>query len=143
MQAGGGEADGWEGWDEGPADSLLLERLEQAQRLVRGGRLLAKHGIAASVAELRDSDRQTATLLLRQLLASVAANVGITDSRQAPSPEPLTLRGINVPDQYHPPDPVLACIKPTEGSGRRSLDAQDLGLKDEPVWLQPNASVNR
>lgn len=56
---------------------------------MRGARLLAKHSIAASVAELRDSDRPTAALLLRQLLASVSANVGVTESRRASSPEPL------------------------------------------------------
>lgn len=75
------EADGWEGWDAGPADSLLLDRLDQAQRLVRAARLLAKHGMTSSVADLRDSDRGTVSLLLRQLLVKVSANVSFTDSR--------------------------------------------------------------
>ena len=83
VEGGDKDADGWDGWDVGPGDSLLLERLEEAQRQVRAAQLVARHGMPVSLAELAGADSNTVSRLLRQLLQRVSANAAFTDTKCA------------------------------------------------------------
>ena len=79
----GDDKSGWEdAWDEpSPGDALMLDRLREAKRNVLAARLLTKHGLPTSVAELAAIDAEAASRLLQQLFLRMASSVGITDAR--------------------------------------------------------------
>jgi hypothetical protein len=52
----------------------------QAQRFVKAGRLLAKYGLAVTLAELRDCSRDKASRLVRTLLSRMA-KASATDAK--------------------------------------------------------------
>ena len=83
QQGEGDGATGWEdAWDEtSPGDALLLDRLREAKRSVLGARLLTKHGLPTSAAELAAADAAAAARMLRQLFVRMASSIGITDAR--------------------------------------------------------------
>jgi len=83
QQGDGDGATGWEdAWDEtSPGDALLLDRLRDAKRGVTAARLLTKHGLTTSAAELAAADATAAARMLRQLFVRMASSIGITDAR--------------------------------------------------------------
>ena len=83
QQGDGDGATGWEdAWDEtSPGEALLLDRLREAKRGVTAARLLTKHGLPTSAAELAAADAPAAARMLRQLFVRMASSIGITDAR--------------------------------------------------------------
>ena len=59
----------------------MLDRLREAKRNVLAARLLTKHGLPTSAAELAAADAEVASRLLQQMFRRMASSVGITDSR--------------------------------------------------------------
>jgi hypothetical protein len=59
----------------------MLDRLREAKRNVLAARLLTKHGLPTSAAEVAAADAEVASRLLQQLFRRMASSVGITDSR--------------------------------------------------------------